>query len=88
MLSGSCWTVTYLLTAYRICTADKQFLNISQPASRKSCRICLNILEAEKHKKKDNTAQFCYNIMDEEEWTDSEYLFWYALARKTTKSLL
>jgi hypothetical protein len=48
----------------------------------------LNILEAEKQKKKDNTAQFCYKIMDEEEWTDSEYLFWYALARKTTKSLL
>ena len=87
-LSASCWTVTYLLTAYRICTADKHFLNISQPANGKGCRICLNILKAEKHKKEDNTAQFCCKTMDEEEWTDSEYLFWYALARKSTKSLV
>jgi hypothetical protein len=48
----------------------------------------LNILKAEKHKKEDNTAQFCCKTMDEEEWTDSEYLFWYALARKSTKSLV
>jgi hypothetical protein len=82
-LSASCWTATY-----RICTADKLFLNVSQSASTKSCRILLNIVKAEKHQKKGNTVQFCCKTMDDEEWTDSEYLFWYALARKTTKSLV
>jgi len=48
----------------------------------------LNILKAEKHKKKDNTAQLCCKTMDEEDWNYSEYLFWYALGRKTTKSLV
>jgi hypothetical protein len=49
--------VTYLLTVYRNCTVEKHFLNISQSAGRKSCRIYLNILNGEKHKKKDNTVQ-------------------------------
>jgi lactate dehydrogenase-like 2-hydroxyacid dehydrogenase len=48
----------------------------------------LNILKAEKHNKKDNTVHFYSKTMDEEEWTDSEYLFWYAPATKATKSLV
>jgi len=57
--SASCWTGTYLLTAYGICATEKHFLNISQSASKKSCRIYLNILKTEKHQKKANTAKFC-----------------------------
>jgi ribosomal protein L18E len=88
MLSAARLTVTYLSTAYRTCTTEKHSLNISQSASRKSCRIYLNIVKAEKHKQKDKTVQFCCKTTDVEVWTDSVSIFSYSLARKITKGLV
>jgi hypothetical protein len=45
-------------------------------------------MNSEKHKKKDTTVEFCCKIKDEKVWADSEYLFWYLLARNITKSLV